>query len=193
MDADELAPGLLLAAPSLRDPNFEKTVILLGRHGPEGALGWVLNGRELMSVRELFSASELVPSGIAVPPGAAFDQPACMGGPVAQAAGWLVYTRGAAALAGEITVGPDLGVSGELAAFHGLLRGEGPSRFRLLLGCAGWGPGQLEAEIGGGAWLPAPVDAPLVFETPPDGLWDAAYRRSVGAAPAAFTSRRGKA
>lgn len=190
---DDLAPGLLLAAPSLHDPNFEKTVVLLGRSGEEGALGWVINGRELMSVHELFTSSDLLPAGAAVPAAQGFTRAACVGGPVAPAAGWLVYRRLAEALAGEIAVGAEIGVSGELSAFTDLLRGSGPAQFRLLLGCAGWAPGQLEAEIGAGAWLPAPVDIALLFETPLDEIWDEAYQRSVGAGPAAFTNPHGKA
>jgi putative transcriptional regulator len=193
MGTNDLAPGLLLAAPSLHDPNFERSVVLLGRSGEEGALGWVINGRELMSVRELFDSSELIPAGQVLPPSEGFSRVACVGGPVAPAAGWLVYRRVGPALAGEIEVGPELGVSGELAAFSELVRGTGPSEFRLLLGCAGWAPHQLETEIRAGAWLPAPVDAGLIFDTPLDELWDEAYRRSVGAGPAAFTNPRGSA
>jgi putative transcriptional regulator len=193
MGTDDLAPGLLLAAPSLHDSNFERTVVLLGRSGDEGALGWVLNGRELMSVREMFTASELVPEGVTVPRTASFARLACVGGPVAPAAGWMIYQRTAEPLAGEIAVGPDLGVTGELSAFTDLVHGTGPRQFRLLLGCAGWAPGQLEAEIGSGSWLPAPVELALIFETPLDELWDEAYRLSVGARPAAFTNPHGKA
>jgi putative transcriptional regulator len=194
MAKNDLAPGLLLAAPSLHDPNFERTVILLGRHGKDGALGWVINGRELMSVNELFTSSDLVPDGVTIPDGAPFSRTACVGGPVAPAAGWLVYRRPPESIMpGEIPVGPELAVSGELAAFTTVVRGAGPREFRLLLGCAGWAPGQLEAEIGAGAWLPAPVDITLVFDIPLPEVWGQAYHRSVGADPAAFTSRRGKA
>lgn len=190
----DLAPGLLLAAPSLHDPNFERTVILLGRHGDDGALGWVINGRELMSVRELFTSSDVVPEGLAIPDVEMFGRAACVGGPVAPAAGWLVYRRvPEMVLPGEIAVGPDLGVSGEMAAFTSVLRGSGPREFRLVLGCAGWAPRQLETEISTGSWLPAGVDPLLVFDTPLDKIWDASYHLSVGADPAAFTSRRGKA
>ena len=52
-----LAPGLLLAAPRLGDPNFERTVVLLGRHDDEGAMGWILNGRALGRVRDLLRVS----------------------------------------------------------------------------------------------------------------------------------------
>ena len=69
----------------------------------------------------------------------------------------------------------------------------GPRDFRLVLGCAGWGPGQLEAEISAGAWLPAPLTADLVFDTLGDGTWDDAYQRTIGAIPAAFSSNPAKA
>jgi putative transcriptional regulator len=193
MGRSDLAPGLLLAAPSLQDPNFERRVVLLGRHGAEGALGWVINGRELMSVRELLRDSELISESDALPESAVFSRSACVGGPVAPAAGWLLYRRQPDPLPGEIAVGPDVGVSGELAAFSAVLGGAGPALFRLLLGCAGWAPGQLEVEISAGAWLPASVDADLIFDIQLDGIWDGAYHRSVGADPAAFTSRRGQA
>lgn len=193
MPRDDLAPGLLLAAPSLRDPNFERSVILLGRHGEDGALGWVINGRELMTVAELLVSSELVPEGVVVPETAAFSRAACVGGPVAPAAGWLVYRRRPEPLPGELAVGPEVGVTGERAAFNLVLRGVGPQDFKLLLGCAGWAPGQLESEIRAGAWLPAPVDPGLVLGAAEGDVWDQGYRRAVGAAPAAFTSRRGQA
>jgi putative transcriptional regulator len=193
MGKSDLAPGLLLAAPTLQDPNFQRRVVLLGKHDGDGALGWVINGRELMPVRELLRSSELLSEVESIPEAPVFSRAACVGGPVAPAAGWLVYRRQPTALPGEITVGPEIGVSGEMAAFSTLLAGLGPSLFRLVLGCAGWAPGQLEAEISAGAWLPASVDAGLVFDVDLAAVWDGAYHRSVGADPAAFTSRRGQA
>jgi putative transcriptional regulator len=193
MATDELAPGLLLAAPSLRDPNFMHTVVLLGRAGDEGALGWVVNGRELMSVRELLTSSDLVAAGQPIPDTPSFASAVRVGGPVAPAAGWLLYRRLPQPLPGEITVGADLGVTGELAAFSALLAGRGPTDFRMLLGCAGWAPGQLEAEIGAGAWLPAAVSPALVMDAQAPFVWDEAYHLAVGTEPAAFSRHRGKA
>jgi putative transcriptional regulator len=189
----DLAPGLLLAAPSLRDPNFAKSVVLLGRHDEQGALGWVMNGRELAAVSELLGSSGLFSAGTVFPEGGPFQRSACIGGPVAPATGWLVYRRTKEALPGELRVGRDLAVSGEASAFVALLGGGGPHEFRVVLGCAGWAPGQLEAEIAEGAWLPASVEPELLFTIPADAVWDEAYRRSVGAAPAVFSNRRGKA
>jgi putative transcriptional regulator len=193
MSTDDLAPGMLLAAPSLRDPNFMHSVVLLGRAGDEGALGWVINGRELMTVRELLSSSDLVPPGHPIPETAAFTGAVRVGGPVAPVAGWLLYRRLPAPLPGEIAIGADLGITGELAAFTALLAGRGPADFRMLLGCAGWAPGQLEAEIGAGAWLPAAVAPALVMDAQASFLWDEAYHLAVGTEPAAFSRHRGKA
>jgi putative transcriptional regulator len=193
MPTDDLAPGMLLAAPSLRDPNFMHSVVLLGRSGDDGALGWIVNGRELMSVSELLTSSELIPPGTTVPDSPAFASAVRLGGPVAPAAGWLVYRRQPAPLPGEITVGTEIGVTGEMAAFSALMEGKGPADFRMLLGCAGWAPGQLEAEISAGAWLPAPVEAGLVMDSQTAFVWDEAYHLTVGTEPAAFSRHRGKA
>jgi putative transcriptional regulator len=189
----DLAPGLLLAAPRLHDPNFEKTVVLLGRHDADGALGWVINGREIAPVGELLKASEVVASNLVLPDSSSFSLMARVGGPVAPATGWLVYLRSGLALPGEMEVGSDVGVSGDAAAFAALTSGAGPQEFRLVLGCAGWAPGQLEAEIGAGAWLPASLASDLVFETFGPATWEGAYHRTIGAAPAAFTSKPAKA
>jgi putative transcriptional regulator len=193
MPTDDLAPGMLLAAPSLRDPNFMHSVVLLGRSGDDGALGWVVNGRELMSVRELLTSSELIPPGTNVPDSPAFAAAVRLGGPVAPAAGWLVYRRQPLPLPGEIAVGDDIGVTGEMAAFSAVMEGKGPADFRMLLGCAGWAPGQLEAEISSGSWLPAPVEAVLVMDSQAAFVWDEAYHLTVGIEPAAFSRHRGKA
>jgi putative transcriptional regulator len=193
MSGQDLAPGLLLAAPSLHDPNFEKSVVLLGRHDGEGALGWVINGKEIAAVGELLKASELLPTRLDLPDLPGLRLLARVGGPVAPSTGWLVYRRTATALPGEIEIGPDVGVSGEALAFAALAQGVGPSDFRLILGCAGWGPGQLESEIRAGAWLPAPMTADLVFDTLNAGTWEEAYQRTMGTMPAAFSSKPAKA
>lgn len=189
----ELAPGLLLAAPSLRDPNFEKSVVLLGRHDGDGALGWVINGKEIAPVGDLLRASELLPVQMELPDLPSFGSVARMGGPVAPATGWLVYRRTAIPLPGEIEVGSSIGVTGESNAFSALTRGEGPHEFRLVLGCAGWGPGQLEAEIGAGAWLPATLEDDLVFDTLSQATWSDAYQRTIGSIPGVFSSKPGRA
>lgn len=184
-----LAPSLLLAAPRLGDPNFERSVVLLARHEPEGALGWVLNGPKLAAVGELLQGADLVPAGSKVPGNPGFARAARVGGPVSPQSGWLVYRRDAGAFEREIEVGRDLAVCNDPAALQAILRGEPPADFRLLLGYAGWGPGQLESEIKEGSWLPGEVDVRLVLETEPELVWDTAFERVTGSSPAGFNSR----
>lgn len=185
-----LAPGLLLAAPRLGDPNFEHTVVLLAKHDAEGALGWVINGRTVGTVRELLSGSELVPEGVTLPDDGPFARRARIGGPVQTATGWVLYRRSSGALSGQIDVGSDLAVTGDVDALSTLLRKQDRD-FHLLLGYAGWGPQQLESEVRQGVWLPADLDADLVFDGDADDVWNTAYQRAIGTLPGAFVRTRG--
>jgi putative transcriptional regulator len=154
----------------------------------------VINGREIMTLRELLkSSSDLVPKGTVVRESAALGRSVTVGGPVAGEAGWLIYAPGEAPLPGEIALGEELATSSDPAALITLVRGDGPKDFRMVLGCAGWATGQLEAEIGVGAWLPASLDRELVFSASLAEIWTEAYRRTIGSNPAAFTSRGAKA
>lgn len=63
-----------------------------------------------------------------------------------------------------------------------IARGDGPARHVLVLGYAGWGAGQLDAELEKGAWIPTALDATTVFETPLEDRWDRALR-SLGIDP----------
>lgn len=182
-----LAPALLLAAPRLRDPNFERTVVLLGRHEEEGALGWVLNGAGLHPVGELLRAAELVRPGEILPATQAFRRLARIGGPVHPESGWLLYRTSAATFPGEVEIGR-LAVCNRPEALRAVIRGEPPHDFRLFLGYAGWGPGQLEAEMKEGVWFPGPFDPDLVFESEDDdSLWEEAFERATGLPPSHFT------
>ena len=213
MESVSLAPGLLLAAPALGDPNFAHSVVLLGHHDAEGAFGWVINGRPLVPARQLLVEAELTVPGVTLE-GACFESLTRIGGPVLPGSAWLLFEAppgasgapgqtGQTGLAGEISqigqagqaeepgvhhLGDHFWITGNRDLIEALARGQGPHTFRLFLGYAGWGPQQLETEIQAGAWLPAPFDGALLFGHEPDELWDVAYRRAVGAPPAAFTS-----
>ncbi|MEO6601464.1 MAG: YqgE/AlgH family protein [Polyangiaceae bacterium] len=179
-----LAPGLLLAAPPLSDPNFERSVVLLSAHGPDGAFGWVLNGPESMSLGELFERTQLTsntpePSGVVR-----------FGGPVSQEQVWLLYPSGLlpVELEGQLQVAEGITASASRKVLGLIASGRVPPELIVLMGYAGWGPWQLENEIKQGAWLPTDVTAQVVFETPRYELWARAYQR-VGASPMSFTSR----
>lgn len=188
MASRSLAPCLLLAAPRLGDPNFDRKVVLLGKHEEEGALGWVLDGVPAGPVGELLAASELVPEGLTLPRSRAFSRRARIGGPVSPYAGWLLFRRQLRHFQHEIEVG-DLVLTSNPEALHAVMRGEEPRDFRLILGCAGWGSGQLEGELKEGSWLPAPLYTDLVLGTPPDGLWDAVVEAATGLPGSSFHGR----
>lgn len=181
-----LAPSLLLAAPRLKDPNFERTVVLLGKHEQDGALGWILNGANLHSVGELLRAAELLPSEGELPDTQAFRRRARIGGPVHPESGWLLYHTRNASFPGEVELGR-LAVCNRPEALQAVIQGEPPHDFRLFLGYAGWGPGQLESEMKEGVWFPGPFDPDLILETTGESLWEEAFERATGLPPSHFT------
>jgi len=179
-----LAPGLLVAAPPLGDPNFDRSVVLLAAHGPEGAFGWIINGRELMTVSELLIRAELVESAVETA-GAVR-----VGGPVSPEQVWLVYRSDERLpeLEGQFEVGVGITASASRSVLEAIAAGRAPRSLVGFAGYAGWAPSQLENEIRNGAWLPTDVEPDIVFDVPREQVWHGAYER-IGATPIAFTSR----
>lgn len=184
----ELAPGFLVAAPPLGDPNFDRSVVLLAAHGEEGAFGWILNGRPVMSLAELIVRADVSSSP---PPLAGSVR---VGGPMSPEQVWLVYRSEERfdGIDGQFDVGPGIMACASRRVLEVLAEGVAPSSLFGVVGYAGWAPGQLENEIRAGAWLPTDVDLELIFDAPREELWQRAYER-VGATPIAFTSRVGLA
>ena len=158
---DSFAPTLLIAMPQLQDKNFARSVILLCEHSGNGAIGFVVN-----RPTELRAAQ-----AVALEPPVQGDSGLMLwsGGPVEPQRGFLL-------------LGDDPGVENSEVIADELAR----RRCRLLLGYAGWGAGQLDRELAASAWLSAPADAELVFETPAEDMWERAIR-SLGVDPMALT------
>jgi putative transcriptional regulator len=113
-----------------------------------------------------------------------------MGGPVDLQRAWVLMSdaQGPDDEQREICPGVLLSVSQELTLQ--LLQAPPSPRTRVIVGYAGWGPGQLDKELAESAWLTTDVDANLIFGVPPDDMWDTAIRR-LGADPAAFQTSSG--
>jgi putative transcriptional regulator len=180
-----LAPSLLIAMPQLRDPNFSRSVVLLCEHGPAGAMGFVVNRPTETRAAE----------AVAMEPPLAGDSGMRLwtGGPVEQHRGFLLLgTDPGRGDCEQITDGFHLTAS--LAVLRDLLEATperlGHTRARLLLGYAGWGPGQLDSELAESSWLMAPADPALVFETPPDEMWERVIR-GLGVEPMALAPAPG--
>lgn len=184
-----LAPGLLVAALPLTDPNFAKSLVLLVAHGEEGALGIVVNGdKEVASIGDLLEQLGLTEDGSKHP------EAVRVGGPVQQEIGWIVYRPSATPCEGEIKLSDRIAVTQSREVLASIGRNEGPSVYAAFLGYSGWAPGQLEEEIRQGAWLPVDLDDAIVFEVPVEKRWAAAFK-GAGVLPAAFmsTTKRGSA
>ena len=183
-DMSSLAPGLLVAAPPLGDPNFDRSVVLLAAHGPEGAFGWVINGRELMSLSDLLVRADVTPT----PP--EVHGVVRVGGPVSQEQIWLVYRNQDKfdSIDGQFDVGSHILATASRKVLEALGEGHQHGNVVALAGYAGWAPSQLENEIRQGAWLPMEIDAATVFDVPAEQAWQRAYSL-VGANPMSFTTR----
>ena len=168
--ADSLRGKLLVAAPSLADPNFYRTVVLMLEHTDEGAAGVVLNRPTDTKVREALPDW----ADVAAEPGVVF-----VGGPVQQT-GVICLGR----------VVPNSAPEGflELADGMGSVDLEQDAALvvpdievlRVFAGYAGWGAGQLESELGEDAWLVLESLPGDVFATDPRHLWREVFRRQIG-------------
>jgi putative transcriptional regulator len=172
-----LAPGLLLAMPQLADPNFSRAVVLMIEHGDQGSFGLVINHPSPIKATELLDSLEMSWAG---------EDSAVVwaGGPVSPSTGWVLHEPVGLAQPGaggtiEITSTISLSTSPDRLR---VIASRPPRNVRLLLGYSGWGPGQLAAEMARGAWLHTAADPQLVFETPPDQIWEAAMK-SLGVNP----------
>ncbi|SLM32971.1 conserved hypothetical protein [Desulfamplus magnetovallimortis] len=156
----------LIAIPGLPDPNFAQTVICMCEHNELGALGFIINKiHPLLTSRELFDDLKIEYTGN-------IDSIRIhLGGPV-QSSGVFVLHGAPFHWQGCLQVTPKLGLSNTRDIIEAIGQGHGPEEFLIVLGCAGWGPLQVEHEIEDNAWLVSPVVENIVYHTPPDMMWE---------------------
>ena len=178
--SDLSTPVLLLAMPQVLDPSFHRSVVLLLHHEDEGSFGFIVNRPTGIKVTDILKGMDIGWQG--------HDEAvAYLGGPVQQNLGTVLFTPiapngGPDDTATEVVPGVALTQHiGDLSR----LAEDPPDRFRLLLGYAGWGEGQLMEEILRNDWLTAPVSGDLIFAPDPEQVWEDALR-SVGIDPAAL-------
>jgi len=152
----------LVAAPSLRDPNFRQTVVLLCEHGSQGALGVVVNRPTAIHL------SEALPQ---VPVLEGQRHLLFSGGPV-QPNHILILLRTGQVLDNAHHVFDGVYMGGDMAALERILTvPSGTAAFRAYVGYSGWSPGQLENEMKTGSWITLPADPSLVFDKDPLRIW----------------------
>ncbi len=184
MQLRELKGQLLLAMPSLMDPNFHDGVVLLCHHDHDGSMGLLINRMHPVTVDHVLSDLKLDHvSGLNVP---TFE-----GGPVEPFRGFVLHDS-RHSYTSTMTIAPGISLSTSLDVLEEIARGNGPERFLLLLGYAGWGGGQLEAEISHNDWLIAPADQEIIFQAPIEQRWTLSAR-SVGVDRAQLSMQAGHA
>lgn len=180
-----LAPGFLIASPSLGDPNFDGSIVLMAEHHGEGALGFVLNRPGPIAVADVLRGLDEQLAEAAAASGRLTGQ-VLVGGPVSPERLWILHRPGVVpAEEGGVHVGEGLALGGSKELLEALVRHPTAGPFLLLLGYAGWAPMQVEREVATGAWLPLPLHDDLVFEVPHEARWDTAVRR-LGLTPGGF-------
>ena len=167
---NSLTNHLLIAMPSLSDPNFSQTVALICEHTEKGALGIVLNKPLNMRLSDVLSQMKLEPQTEYI--GA---QPVLRGGPVHTDRGFVLHRPGGK-WDHTHKVSDTIQVTTSRDVLAAMARGEGPSDAFIALGYANWDSGQLEREMRENAWLTLPVDARLVFDLPFEDRWAGAWR-----------------
>jgi len=157
------AGSFLIASPTLRDPNFARTVVLLCEHGDTGSMGIVINRPSEVTLSDAIQGLEDAPTAHLF-----------VGGPM-QSHAVLVLHRGAAVPEAR-AVADDIAIGGDETDLLALMRAPRNAAVRVYNGYAGWGAGQLDGELAEGSWLACAAHAPLIFDLDPSDVWSAAVR-----------------
>jgi putative transcriptional regulator len=166
-----LTGQVLIAAPSMGDPRFRRTVILMVKHDPQGAFGLVIN----RPVGEVPIARLLnVPAD--KEPGLDAKVLVFAGGPVQPEQGFVLHGP-AYRRAETLDVDGRFGLTSTAEVLRDIAAGKGPEKKLVTFGYAGWAPGQLEGELKREAWFTAPADSKLIFDDDRDKVWDNAMAR----------------
>lgn len=184
--AGSLKGHFLVAMPGLSDPNFSQTVTCICEHNEQGAMGIVVNRvHDDLHARDIFEELS-IPGGIR-----AASIPVHAGGPVHRGELFILHGEPFEWDA-SLMVTPSLALTNTRDVLEAIAAGRGPQAFMISLGCAGWGPGQLEAELKENAWLTHPVFEEPIFVLPVAVRWEETLRR-IGVNPAMLSDTAGHA
>ena len=185
-NGDYLTGQLLIAMPNMRDPRFTRTVIYVCAHNADAAMGLVVN-RLVGSVtfpdllKQLGIDTDATTEEIRVH----------FGGPVESGRGFVLHS-GEYHHDSTLQVAEQMALTATIDILQDMAKGCGPRRSLLALGYAGWGAGQLDAEIQSNGWLIVAADDQLVFDENLDDKWERAIAK-LGVDPALLSSDAGHA
>ncbi len=166
-ESDQPLKGqLLIARKGMRDPNFLSTVVLVAENGKEGSMGLVLNRPTSVGVAHALAGHFDLHH---------IDEVVYVGGPVELDALFILHNCAQFDSASAMVV-PGVYLGSSEKVFERVMQaaadGDANLRFRVFCGCAGWAPGQLEAELDRGDWHLYPASAELVWHADPYEIWE---------------------
>ncbi|HYG05565.1 MAG TPA: YqgE/AlgH family protein [Stenotrophomonas sp.] len=168
--ATQLTRQLLIALPALSDPSFSRSVALICQHDDNGAMGVMVNRPSEYTLGEVLGQM-----GIETDDPALRERIVLSGGPVHPERGFVVHDG--QPWDSSLSLGAGLFLTTSRDVLEAMAEGQGPAHALVALGCAGWGAGQLDLELGENSWLTVPADAELLFDLPLDQRWQAAAGR----------------
>lgn len=170
-DDGYLTGQLLVAMPQMLDSRFARTVVYMCAHTEDGAMGLVVNKvMENIHFPDLLEQLDLTP---AVP---GRDIRVHFGGPVETGRGFVLHSADYLQDA-TMVIDDNIALTATTDILKDIADGDGPRNSLLALGYAGWGPGQLDAEIRANGWLSVDADDGLVFSRDPETIWQSALAK----------------
>ena len=193
MSAFSLENKLLLATPAMRDPRFRQAVIYVCSHDTDGAMGIVVNRPKRVGGTPLHLTDLLEQIGVNGAPRVA-DTAVLEGGPVDVECGFVLHSPDYGKPETTLPISDHMALTSTRDVLDALVTEDAPERAVLAIGYAGWGEGQIEAEIAGNAWIVCdPDDAEsLVFNPDHAGKWAQALGQ-MGIDPAMLSAVGGRA
>jgi putative transcriptional regulator len=163
-----LQQQMLIAMPAMADPNFTRSVTLLCQHNEEGAIGITINRKSSFTLGELLFQLNIPCENEKIS-----SQLVLEGGPVSPDHGFVLHTP-VEGFDSSIHINDDIMVTTSRDVLAAIAAGNGPDKFQVALGYAGWGDGQLEFELRQNAWLSVPADKGILFESALPQRWEKA-------------------
>jgi putative transcriptional regulator len=161
-----IAGQLLVALPEMKDPRFAESVIYMVKHNDDGAFGLVINrplaNAPIEDVLKGFGIDEKEISHRAID--------IHYGGPVGTRQGFVLHSDDVM-LENSMKVRDGIAMTADPRIIQDIASGKGPRQFLLMIGYAGWAPGQLEGEIKAKTWFSIPADKEIIFGKQPDRKW----------------------
>ena len=182
----------LIAMPGVSDSNFARTVIYVCAHSDAGAMGFIINRPQELSFTDVLMHLDMIKSddAILMPPPTR-DLSIQAGGPVESGRGFVLHSDDYLCDS-SIPVSDDICMTATLDIIRAIAKGEGPKRATMLLGYAGWGAGQLEAEIAANGWLNCAANDALIFDANLDDKYERALA-GMGISAAMLSTEAGHA